>query len=145
VDRPAKAKAILDYPVIWAAGDVDLSGPWVEVLRDYLKRGGTLVVNIDAAGKLPAELLGVKPTGQKTVVEEWSPAGGEARPAPPFELSGVELSGAEPLATAGKAPLITRQKVGEGAVIVTLCPRMLGQDERAHPALPYLMNGLTAG
>src|SRR5262249_8349334 len=32
-----------------------------------------------------------------------------------------------------------------GAVIVTLCPHMIGQDERAHPALPYLMNGLTAG
>ena len=51
------------------------------------------------------------------------------------------------LAWAGREgqPLITRHKVGEGAVILTLCPRMLGLDERAHPALPYLMNGLTAG
>jgi hypothetical protein len=30
-------------------------------------------------------------------------------------------------------------------LIVTLAPRMLGQDERAHPALPWLMNGVTAG
>ena len=30
-------------------------------------------------------------------------------------------------------------------MIVTLVPRLLGQDERAHPVLPYLMNGLTAG
>ncbi len=28
---------------------------------------------------------------------------------------------------------------------MTLAPRMLGQDERAHPALPWLMNGVTAG
>src|SRR5205807_815693 len=35
--------------------------------------------------------------------------------------------------------------LGDGAVIVTLTPRMLGQDERAHPALPYLLNGLTDG
>jgi hypothetical protein len=146
VDRPARAKAILDYPIVWAAGDVDLSGPWVEVLRDYLKRGGTLVVNIEAAAKLPADLLGLKPTGQKAVAAEWSPAGGEARPAIAHDVAGVELTGAEVLAFAtGKTPLITRQKVGEGAVIVTLCPGMIGHDERAHPALPYLMNGLTAG
>ena len=42
-------------------------------------------------------------------------------------------------------PLITRHQVGKGAVILTLAPRMLGQDERAHPALPYLLNGLTDG
>src|SRR5262249_19543090 len=42
-------------------------------------------------------------------------------------------------------PLITRHQVGKGAVIVTLMPNLLGQDERAHPALAYLMNGLTAG
>ena len=33
--------------------------------------------------------------------------------------------------------------VGDGAVITVLVPRGLGLDERAHPALPYLMNGLT--
>ena len=62
-----------------------------------------------------------------------------------FEVVGVDLMGAEVLARAGDAPLITRHKIGEGAVIVTLTPRMLGQDERAHPALPYLMNALTDG
>src|SRR5207249_10218695 len=42
-------------------------------------------------------------------------------------------------------PLIIRHDVGAGAVIVTTVPHLLGQDERAHPALPYLLNGLTAG
>jgi hypothetical protein len=44
---------------------------------------------------------------------------------------------------ADKQPLITRHALGKGAVIVTLAPGMLGQDERAHPSLPWLMNGLT--
>jgi hypothetical protein len=152
VDRPAKAKAIFDYPVVWAAGDVDLTGPWIDVLRDYVKRGGTLVVNIDAAGKLPADLIGLKPTGEKVVAEEWYPVYDpglvelETKATTPYEVARVELAGAEALArVSGKIPLITRHKVGEGAVIVTLCPRMLGHDERAHPALPYLMNGLTTG
>src|SRR5262249_6150078 len=42
-------------------------------------------------------------------------------------------------------PLITRNQVGEGAVIVTLVPNFLGLDERAHPCIPYLMNGLNDG
>jgi len=29
--------------------------------------------------------------------------------------------------------------------VTVLVPRGLGLDERAHPVLPYLMNGLTAG
>src|SRR5262249_28105206 len=28
VDRPSRARAILNYPVVWAAGDVDLGGEW---------------------------------------------------------------------------------------------------------------------
>jgi hypothetical protein len=146
VDRPAKAKAIFDYPVIWAAGDVDLSGPWAQALREYVTKGGTLVVNVEAARKLPANLLGVKLGTEKLVAEEWTaPLDGTGpRPATPFEVVKAELGGAEVLASASpQAPLITRHDLGAGAVILTLCPRMVGMDERAHPALPYLMNGLT--
>jgi hypothetical protein len=146
VDRPARAKAVTDYPVVWAAGDVDLAPLWVPALDDYVRRGGTLVVNAEAARGLPPERLGVRFTGKTTVAEEWAPDGGEARPTTPYEVAGVELNGAKVLAWATpKLPLITRHQHGEGAVILTLVPRMLGQDERAHPALPYLMNGITAG
>ena len=31
-----------------------------------------------------------------------------------------------------------------GAVILTLVPHLVGLDERAHPSLPYLLNGLAA-
>jgi hypothetical protein len=40
-------------------------------------------------------------------------------------------------------PLVVRNAVGAGAVVTVLVPRGLGLDERAHPVLPYLMNGLT--
>jgi hypothetical protein len=117
----------------------------VPVLRDYVTRGGTLVVNIAVAKGLPVELLGLRPTGSSIVSESWTPEGGRLQPTTPYEVAAVEVAGAKALAWAtDKAPLITRHAVGAGAVVVTLCPRMLGQDERAHPALPYLMNGLTA-
>ena len=145
VDRPTRAKAIFHYPVVWAAGDVNLGGEWPAVLEEYVRKGGTLVVNIEAAKPLPAKLLGLKPTDKTIVAEEWRPEGGAKRSAVPFAVATVELAGAEVLARADEAPLITRHKVGEGAVLITLTPRLLGQDERAHPALPYLMNGVLDG
>jgi hypothetical protein len=144
VDRPAKARAIFNYPVVMAAGDVDLSGKWPALLEEYVRKGGTLVVNIEAGRKLPVTLLGLVSTDKTIVANRWRPDGGEDREAVPFEVALIERKGASVLAWAGdKLPLIVRHAVGKGAVIVTLTPRMLGQDERAHPALPYLMNGLT--
>jgi hypothetical protein len=151
VDRPARSKAIFNYPIVWAAGDANLTGPWQPVLEEYLRRGGTLVLNIVAAKDMPAKLLGIEPTGQTAVSESWAPAGEEMRSATPFNVAEIkELGGkVEILASAeadGKRlPLITRHAAGPGAVIVTLVPHLIGQDERAHPSVPYLMNGLTAG
>jgi hypothetical protein len=146
VDRPARARAIFSYPIVWAAGDVDLGGTWPTVLDEYVRKGGTLVVNVAAAGPLPAKLLGLRPTGKTRTAEEWQPEGGARQETTPFEVAEVELQSATVLAWAGaKVPLLTRHAVGEGAVVVSLVPGMLGLDERAHPALPYLLNGLTAG
>src|SRR5437763_8614358 len=141
VDRPAKAKAVFDYPVVWAAGDVELTGAWPALLEEYVKKGGTLVVNAEAARrKLPDKLLGFALSGTHDQVEGWIPDGGAAQPSTPYQVERGLLQGAKVLAWAKPmVPLITRHQVGEGAVILTLCPHMLGLDERAHPALPYLM------
>jgi hypothetical protein len=145
VDRPTRAKAIFDYPVIWAAGDVDLSGPWPGLLEDYVKRGGTLVINSEAArGKLPEKLLGFKLSGKFDPATAWSTDDGPPVATVPYDVELGEMVGAKALAWASpKIPLIVRHQVGDGAVILSLCPRMMGMDERAHPALPFLMNGLT--
>lgn len=144
VDRPNRADAILGYPVVWAAGDVDLTGAWHKTLEKYLAGGGTLVVNIERAAALPPTWLGFKVAGKKQRFESWMPDGGAVRATTPYEAVPVTLAGAKALAWANaETPLITRQQVGPGAVIVTLMPYSLGQDERAHPAVPYLMNGLT--
>lgn len=146
VDRPTRAKAIFDYPIVWAAGDVELSGAWLPVLEDYVRRGGTLVINVEAARKLPASLLGVRLTRKKTVADHWQPAGESLQQATEFEVEGVENAGAQTLITAGESlPLATRYAPGKGAVILTLVPHLIGLDERAHPATAYLMHALTNG
>lgn len=145
VDRPSKAAAISRYPILWAAGDVDLSGVWPKALEEYVRAGGTLVVNAEAArGRLPDSLLGLSLTNTFDTAEEWRPADRAAYATTPYVVEKAKLTTAKPLAWAkAEVPLFTRNAVGDGAVIVTLVPRMLGQDERAHPALPYLLNGLT--
>jgi len=142
VDRPSRMKAIHDYPVVVAAGDVDLAGNQAAI-EEYVKKGGTLVVNVAASKGLSQKLLGVKWTGKTRVATEWTPGNEASRSSTPFEVVGADLDGAETIVAAGaNVPLITRNKVGAGSVIVTLAPHMLGQDERAHPALPWLMNRL---
>jgi len=78
------------------------------VLEEYVRKGGTLVVNVEAGRALPEKLLGLKPTGKQTVAEEWTPDGGQPLTATPYEVADVELAGAKVLAWAGaKVPLIT--------------------------------------
>ncbi len=146
VDRSEKIAAVNDYPVLWPAGDVDLSGKNAAALEKYVTGGGTLVVNVEAArGKTSEKLLGVKLTGQRKTFEQWTPFGAPTQGATPYEVELAQPSTATILAWAGdhNTPLVTRNVVGKGAVILTLVPRMLGVDERPHPALPWLMAGVT--
>lgn len=146
VDRPDRARALFDYPVVWAAGDVRLTGTMLPVVQEYVHEGGTLVLNVESARTLPADLLGVRLSGKSARAESWSPEGESPRPTTPYDVALVELAGAQVLARAeGATPLIIRHRVGAGAVILSLVPHLIGLDERAHPALPFLMNGLTAG
>jgi hypothetical protein len=134
----------MNYPVIWAAGDVERGGAMTKALEGYVNAGGTLVVNVEAAKKLPPAFLGWKSKGKTARAQSWIIPDGPPHPTTPYEVGEVELAGGHELAwaTPGK-PLLVRNKVGDGAVITVLVPRGLGLDERAHPVLPYLMNGLT--
>ncbi|HZZ82600.1 MAG TPA: hypothetical protein VFE62_29140, partial [Gemmataceae bacterium] len=144
VDRPAKAGAMRMYPVVWAAGDVQLGGAMLPIIEDYVKKGGTLVTTITQAQQLPESLTGFKATGKRIRDECWATSDGVKRTATPFEVADVELSGATVLMTGGaKKPLVTRHAVGQGAIIVAMVPQGLAIDERAHPCLPVLMNALT--
>jgi hypothetical protein len=154
VDRPSKSQVLTNYPIIWAAGDVQFHAELIKTLEGHLQRGGTLVVNINQARQLPAAWLGVNLSNVTHLCEDWSPDGDKYLPAVSFGCVKATLAGAKAIAWAmpndfagGKnkpLPLITRYQVGKGSVIATMMPNHIGLDERAHPALPCLMNGLTA-
>jgi hypothetical protein len=142
VDRPDKMDALLKYPVVWATGDTDLA-PLTKRLGEYVRKGGTLVLTAEAAKPFSESFLGFKFNGKTERAETWTPGDSAEQAATPFQVIGALVSSEQILASAGKFPLLVRNAVGTGAVITILVPRGLGLDERAHPVLPYLMNGLT--
>jgi hypothetical protein len=146
VDRPERARAIFDYPLVWAVGDVRLGGAFRPILDEYLRRGGTLVLDAANLAQLDAKLTGVRATGKQQRAERFTDLSGAPRETTPFTLAEVTLDGAQPIATTdGGAPLVVRHAVGPGAVITVLVPHGVGLDERAHPILPPLANALLAG
>jgi len=147
VDRPARIGAVNNYPIVWAAGDVDLTGANGKALEKYVRAGGTLVVNVNAAfGRLPQSLAGVGYTRMPArTCTTWTPKGGTAQPCTPYQVIPMLTAKKTAVLATGDngVPIITRNQVGKGAVILTAIPGMMGEDEKAHPSLPYLMTAVT--
>ena len=132
------------YRAVVVGGHIEWSKQWIQRLTDYVKSGGTVVVNSAQIKGLPTELLGVRLTG----------ATGEAHNArclspgePAQDLSGqifryekLELKGATALMTAiGGDPLVTVNKVGKGTLVLVAVPDLLGEDERMTPLAAHLL------
>jgi hypothetical protein len=132
------------YRAIVIGGQIDLSPDWVQRLTNYVKSGGTLVLNSTQVKGLPIELLGVRLLGINA-------EGHNARCLSPGEavqnLSGqifryerVELKGAQPLITVGSgASLVTVNRVGKGSVVFCTVPDLLGEDERITPFAAHML------
>lgn len=143
------AEAVADYRALVVGGRVRWTPDWVERLRDYVRRGGTVVVNAAQAEGLPADLLGVQvadATGESDHASCLAP--GEA----PVDLSGqvfryrrAEPRGAEVLMRAGAGDaLVTVNRLGRGRVVFCAVPDLLGLDQRLTPAAAHLLAHLFA-
>jgi len=132
------------YRAIVVGGQIDWSVQWVQRLNDYVKSGGTVVINSAQIKGLPAELLGVRLTG---VTGEAHNARCLALEEVPQDLHGqvfryekVELKGAQPVITTTNGdPLVTVNKVGKGIVIFSTVPDLLGEDERITPFAAHML------
>jgi hypothetical protein len=132
------------YRAIVVGGSIDWSPQWILRLSDYVKSGGTVVLNSAQIKGLPSELLGVR------LVSEQGEAH-DARCLSPGEvaqdLSGqmfryekVELKGAQALITTLPGePLVTVNKVGRGSVVFAAVTDLLGEDERMTPFAAHML------
>jgi hypothetical protein len=120
---PISLATLKNYKVAILLGKLDVDAPLAQRLTEFVRQGGTLIINAQqAAASLPAEFLGVKRTGKTVAVE--SPVssvwGGAATLTEPYDYEPVELCGAEPLWSDSKGGVLASvNRVGQGRVVLT--------------------------
>ena len=114
-DTPVGSKAIADYlnayKVANLLGDIRLDSAVVKRLTDYVRNGGTLVLNVKQLTSLfPTEFAGIKRSGRNYSLKEY----------PGYEAESVTLSGAKVLEKSKDGvPLLTANRYGKGKVILS--------------------------
>jgi hypothetical protein len=144
-----QTEAIDAYRALVVGGRIEWGRGWPERLKNYVRRGGTVVVNAAQAKGLPEDLLGVRLLDRTAEADD-------ARCLTPNE-SATDLSGqvfrytrveprtARPLIeTPTGDALVTVNQVGRGRVVFCAVPDLLGLDERITPHAAHLFVHLFA-
>ncbi len=139
------------YRAIVLAGDVRLTAEWGRALRDFVQRGGTLVVTDDQVkgpGAATLELPADESQYATSASIHWTagqPGKGESLASNTHRYRRGAPEGT-PIATAeGGDPVAISRPVGEGKIIWIGIPKGLGLDDRATPVLSKVMLHLRQG
>lgn len=152
--QPFVAGAFGDIFDVLTADKTDLGGyravvlggrvEWTPRLNDYVRNGGTLVVNAAQIKGVSPQMIGVSLTNATAEADSarcLSP-GEDAQDlsGQMFRYEKVELKGATTLiAAANGDPLVTVNKVGKGTVVFSALADLLGEDERVAPFAAHML------
>ena len=122
---------------------------WDQRLDEYVRAGGTLVLNAAQIRNMPEKVLGVRLTNSLAEADSarcLSPGeAAEDLSGQLFRYEKVELKGATTLiAAANGDPLVTVNKVGKGNVVFSALPDLLGEDERVTPFAAHMLSHIFA-
>jgi len=137
------------YRAVVVGGRIEWSDEWIKRITDYVRNGGTLVLNAAQAKRLPEQFLGVRllnETGEAHNAQCLA-AGEEPQDLKSqiFRFERIELKGATTLITIPESdPLVTVNKVGKGSVVFVAVPDLLGEDERMTPLAAHLLTHVFA-
>ena len=145
-DSRSKIQTLLpSYRAVVVGGRIiDWSPEWIQRLQDYVRNGGTVVINSAQIQKLPEQFLGVRllnDTGEAHNARCLLP-GEDAQDLKGqiFRYEKLELHGAAPLIkTPSGEPLVTVNKFGKGTVVFAAVPDLLGEDERITPFAAHML------
>ncbi|HEY0380535.1 MAG TPA: hypothetical protein VGC87_26715 [Pyrinomonadaceae bacterium] len=150
VASETRKEALDAYRAVVVGGRVEWSPAWAERLEDYVRKGGTLVLNAAQVKGLPEELTGARLTGTKAEADD---AQCLARNEPGANLHGQVFryervrprGGAQVLMrTQAGDPLVTINRLGRGRVVFVTLADLLGEDERLTPFSAHLLAHLAA-
>jgi hypothetical protein len=141
----SKAPALLSsHRAVVVGGRIELSPEWIKRLEEYVRNGGTLVINAAQIKKVPEQFSGVRllNTNGEAHNARCLAAGEE-----PQDLKGqifryekIELKGATAfITTLSGEPIVTVNKVGKGNVVFAGVPDLLGEDERMTPFAAHML------
>jgi len=142
---PLNYAALLgSYRAVVVGGQIDWSAQWIQRISEYLKSGGTVVLNAAQIKNFPTELVGVRLTGATAEADNARClAPGEAAQklkGQIFRYENLELKGATVLITSDNGdPLVTINKVGKGTVVFAALADLLGEDERITPFAAHML------
>lgn len=132
------------YRAIVAGGRIEWSAEWMKRLDEYVRNGGTVVINAAQVKNVPEQFSGVRmlnDTGEAHNArclargEESQDLKGQI-----FRYEKVELKGATALMTTlSDQPLVTVNKIGKGSVVFAAAPDLLGEDERITPFAAHML------
>ena len=132
------------YRAIVAGGRPDWKPEWIQHLSEYVRNGGTLLLNVAQTKNFPAELLGVE---LSTTMREADNARCVSPGELPQDLHGqvfryqvAQLKSARALIVADNGdPLVMVNKVGRGQVVFAALADLLGEDERMTPFAAHML------
>jgi hypothetical protein len=142
--RPNTNSPLSAYRAVVVGGHVDWSARWAQRLTDYVRDGGTVVLNPEQTKGLSADFIGLRVTGTASESDsaqcilpgtETEELNGQT-----FRYNKVELQRATAVMRSPSGdPLVTINKVGKGTVIFCALPDLLGEDERVTPFAAHLL------
>lgn len=133
------------YGVIWPIGGIRLNRAQQELLQEYVRQGGVLVLDSAHAEGFPAEFLGARfhgGTGYSTQIQTTLRA--IPHISTPYAYRRMRLArAAEPLAWTGEGePLAAWTRHGAGVVIVCATEHWVDERHELLPLVPAIMRPL---
>ena len=141
----SKVQTLLpSYRAVVVGGRIEWSNEWIARLSEYVRNGGTVVLNAAQIKKLPEQFLGVRllnDTGLSHNAVCLLPDNeAESLKGQIFSYEKVELKGATAIMKVPSGePIVTVNKVGKGSVVFVGVPDLLGKDERMTPFAAHLL------
>jgi Beta-galactosidase trimerisation domain len=141
----SKVQTLLSsYRAVIVGGRIEWSNEWIKRLDDYVRNGGTVVLNAAQIKKLPEQFLGVRLLNETSLSHNavclLPDNEAESLKGQIFPYERVELKGATAIMKVPSGdPIVTVNKIGQGSVVFVATPDLLGKDERMTPFAAHLL------